>query len=211
MWGRSVCARCGAVIPLWRQIPIVSYCAGARVRRCCGGQIPKTYLRAEVASVAIGIAAAGARSLQEGAVLLLAGELLLYIGLVDLRRFVVPAEALAALAALSIIASAFKGDGSAALGASLSVAAAAVLAAWATAHKGARSPVPYGDVALCCILAGLVGWRALPTLVAAAAAAALIGAAALRRGGRIPFAPWLGAVGFAMQAYSTTDLPITIL
>jgi len=54
--GRSVCV-CGTPIPLYRNIPIVSWVLQRGRTACCGARIPSWYLGAEVGSVVSALAA----------------------------------------------------------------------------------------------------------------------------------------------------------
>jgi leader peptidase (prepilin peptidase)/N-methyltransferase len=192
--GRSRCSRCGEPIPPGRAIPLVSFARLRGRRPCCNGRIPVVYPVGEAAGLAVGAAAAFvapglAAALWGWAV----GMALIYVGLVDLRRFSIPMWGLAALAlaaAASLVAEPRMEDRLARL------ATGAVLALVfellrRLMGRGGRAGVGDGDVMLAGVLGVLVNWRLAAPMIAAAALAPLAIQLARRRIGPTPLGFWL--------------------
>lgn len=55
--GRSYCPHCGAPIPLWRNIPVITWLVQAGRAACCGAKIPFHYVMLEAGCVLLAVAA----------------------------------------------------------------------------------------------------------------------------------------------------------
>ena len=199
--GASVCARCGAVIPPARQIPIVSWVLSRGGRLCCDGRIPHAYPLGETAGLAVGLACAlFTATPAEAALKLLLGAALIYAALVDLRRFVIPAQAIALVAALGLAEHLRRVDLPALMDGV--IGAVGVAAVFETLRRvsalgGGKPRMGAGDGLLAAALALWIGWQGVPLLVAAAALGALLVLAFRRRRGVVSFGLWLSAAGGA--------------
>ena len=56
---RSTCMSCGAVVPLWNNIPIISWFLQRGKALCCGGQLSLVYPVAEIITPVLALAAIG--------------------------------------------------------------------------------------------------------------------------------------------------------
>ena len=199
--GVSSCARCGAVIPPMRQIPILSWAQSRRGRACCDGRIPNAYPLGETAGLAVGLACALLTAAPaEAALKLLLGAALIYAALVDLRRFVIPAQAIVLVATLGLAEHLRRADLPALMdGVIGAVGVAAVFEALrrVSVLGGGRPRMGAGDGLLAAALVMWIGWQDAPLLVAATALAALLALAFRKRRGAVPFGLWLSAAGGA--------------
>jgi prepilin signal peptidase PulO-like enzyme (type II secretory pathway) len=101
--GGSRCSRCGAQVPLWRQVPLLSWASSKGDRGCCDGRIPWSYPLGETAGLLVGlISGLLAVDWVEGTLRLLLGVTLIYASLVDLRRYVIPVQAIIVVAVLGV-------------------------------------------------------------------------------------------------------------
>ena len=202
MLGRSRCSRCGAPIPPGRAIPLVSFALSRGRRPCCDGRIPIVYPTGEAAGLVAGVVAAvvapGLATAVWGYAL---GMALIYVGLVDLRRFSIPIWGLAALAlaaGAALVAAPSMEDRLARL------ATGAVLALVfellrRLVRRGGRAGVGDGDVMLAGVLGVLVNWRLAAPMIAAAALAPLAIQLARRKVGPTPLGFWLTiSTGFCL-------------
>jgi leader peptidase (prepilin peptidase)/N-methyltransferase len=199
-WSR--CSACGASIPPWRRIPLLSAALLGGRRPCCGGTIPRTYPVGEAIGLLAGLLAAAQPSAVAGGLLLLAGAILAYIALVDLRRFTIPLAGLISLAGvigldLLRAGSIFQAMQRLATGAVLALVLETLRR---FSRRDGRAAMGSGDVMLAGLLGVLVGWRAAPLLLAFAALAPLLIQMISRRRGPTPFGFWLAL--FALPAFA---------
>lgn len=109
--GGSNCARCGASVPLWRQVPLLSWALARGGRGCCVGRTPWSYPLGEAAGLVVGlISGLLAADWVEGTLRFLLGVTLTYASLVDLRRYVIPVQAIAVVAGLGVAGHVVEGD-----------------------------------------------------------------------------------------------------
>ena len=195
--GRSHCSRCGARIGPFAQAPLVSWGLQRGLRTCCGGRIPLVYPIGEAAGLASGVAAACASGVALQAWTFAVGLTLTYIGLVDLRRFCLPAWGLAALGLEAAVAIAAEASMEAML-ARLVAGGALALGLETLRRFGARGGkrrarpgLGGGDVVLAGLLGALVGWRLAAPMVSVAALAPLTIQWMKRRSGPVAFGLWL--------------------
>ncbi len=128
LFGGSICGRCGAPVPLWRQMPVVSWALARGARGCCEGRIPWNYPLGEAAGLVVGLAGGLLAPDATAATLkFLLGATLIYLGLVDLRRYVIPVQAIVVVAVLGAANHALAGDW-VALGKGLGLGAATLVA-----------------------------------------------------------------------------------
>jgi prepilin signal peptidase PulO-like enzyme (type II secretory pathway) len=200
LFGRSQCGRCDAPIAIGAKIPILSWLLNRGRRRCCGGRIPIAYPLGEVAGLICGIAAAAADRPAMQAWIFAVGMTLIYIALVDLRRFSIPSAGIASLgieAALALILSS-RAEERLATGAVLALALAALRR---FSGRGKRAGLGGGDILLAGLLGVLVNWRLAAPMVALAAVAPLAVQLVRRKSGPVPFGFWLSiAAGLCLLA-----------
>jgi len=200
LWGRSRCDRCGTPLRARDQVPVLSYLLKRGRRGCCDGRIPRTFPLGEAGGLGVGLIAAAWPQPGQAALVAALGYCLLYLALVDLRRYRLPIPALGLAAALALGLRAWTrwselpGD---LLGAA-TVAAFMLL----LRRMGPRRNDPEmstgmggGDVALAAIVALLTGWRLAPMSLAVAALAPLLIMTIQRRRGPVAFGFWLNLAG----------------
>lgn len=175
--GGSICARCGGAVPLRRQIPLVSWALAKGGRGCCEGRIPKAYPMGEAAGLAVGAACAlFSADAAEAAMRFALGVTLIYASLVDIRRFVIPAQAIAVVAVLGVAEHVRLGDWEALrdglIGAAGVMAVFEGVRRWSALRRG-EPGLGAGDGLLAGALAVWVGWEMAPVMVGVAAMAAL--------------------------------------
>lgn len=191
--GRSHCGLCGAPIATWHKIPVVSWLAHRGLRRCCGGQIPIAYLIGEVAGIACGLAAAAASQPAAEAWMFAVGLTLIYIALVDLRRFTIPLGGSAALsveAVLAIAAAPSIDDRLVRLASGASLALTLVVLRYLSGRKW-RAGLRVGEIALAGLLGVLASWPSAVPTIALAVLAPLVLQWARKQAGPVPFGFWL--------------------
>ena len=195
--GRSRCDRCHAPLRAIDQVPLLSYVLKGGRRGCCDGRIPRTFPLGEGGGLAVGlIAALFPQPLQAGLAALL-GFCLLYLGLVDLRRYRLPIPALVLAAALSLGLRALTRwqDLPADLLGAAVVMAMMLLLRRLGPGRGMGAGMGAGDVVLAGIVALLTGWRLAPLGIALTALAPLLVMAISRRRGPTAFGFWLCLTG----------------
>lgn len=196
LWGRSRCDRCGTPLRARDQVPVLSYLFKRGRRGCCDGKIPRTFPLGEAGGLGIGLIAAAWPQPGPASLVAALGFCLLYLALVDLRRYRLPIPALGLAAVLAVGLDAWTrwpelpGD---LLGAA-TVAAFMLL----LRRMGPRRDAPGmgtgmggGDVVLAAIVALLAGWRLAPLSLAIAAMAPLLVMTIQRRRGPVAFGFWL--------------------
>jgi len=183
--GGSNCARCGTPVPLWRQVPLLSWALAKGGRGCCDGRIPWSYPLGEAAGLAVGLMSGLlATDWPEGTLRFLLGVTLIFASLVDLRRYVIPIQAIAVVAVLGLVTHIVARDW-AMLGEGL--LAASLMAIALEAHRrlsALRRVVPslgWGDTMLAASLAIWLGQHAALMVLVAAGAAMLLPTTFARR------------------------------
>lgn len=196
LWGRSRCDRCGAPLRARDQVPVLSYLLKRRRRGCCDGTIPRTFPLGEAGGFGIGLIAAAWPQPGPAALVAALGFCLLYLALVDLRRYRLPIPALCRAAALSLVLCAWTRRED--LAGDLLGAATAAAFMLLLRRMGTRRGRPEmgtgmggGDVALAAVVALLAGWRLAPLSLAVAALAPLAIMMFQRRRGPVAFGFWL--------------------
>lgn len=196
LWGGSACGRCGTPVPLWRQVPLISWALAKGGRRCCEGRIPWSYPLGEAAGLVVGlISGLLAADGVEGTLRFLLGVTLIYASLVDLRRYVIPVQAIAVVAMLGVAGQAVKGDWPA-LSAGLTAAALTAAAFEALRRVSALTrPSPAlgaGDGLLAAALAVWLGPQTAMMVAIAAGLALVVQLTPTRRA--VPAFGWALAV-----------------
>lgn len=207
LWGRSRCDRCQTPLRARDQIPVLSFLSKRGRRGCCDGKIPPTFPLGEAGGLAVGLMATSWSQPWQAALAGGLGFCLLYLGLVDLRRYRLPIPALCLAAALAVWLRAWThgpelpGD---LLGAAAVASALLVLRRLGPGRGGADVGLGMGagDVALAAVVALLAGWRLAPLSIAIAALAPLLIMAVNRRKGAVAFGFWLSAVGYTALVVS---------
>jgi leader peptidase (prepilin peptidase)/N-methyltransferase len=191
--GRSRCDRCHAPLRAVDQIPVLSYALKRGRRGCCDGRIPRTFPLGEAGGLGVGVIAALWPQPALAGLVALLGFCLLYLGLVDLRRYRLPTAALglAGLLALGLRATTRWPDLPADLLGAAAVMAVMLLLRRMGPGRGAGAGMGGGDVVLAGIVALLFGWRLAPLGLALAALAPLGIMAISRRRGPVAFGLWL--------------------
>ncbi len=203
--GRSRCARCGAVVPLSAQVPLLSYAVRKGRRTCCGGRIPRVYPIGEAWGAGVGLLAALEPGAVQASLAAAAGFTMIHVGLVDLRRFSIDLRGLAVLFALMLADAAWRGSWPAALSRLATGAVlGSVFAALAQVRRdpGGRRGMGDGDALLAGVVGTLVGWRLAAPTVAAAAIAPLLIQLISRRRGPAPLGLWLCAAATPAMAFA---------
>lgn len=201
--GGSSCARCGVGVPLWRQVPVVSWALSNGGRGCCEGRIPWSYPLGEVAGLAVGLLSGlTAASGLEGTLRFLLGVTLIYASLVDLRRYVIPVQAITVVAVLGVAqhlaARDWSGLGDSAAAAAVTLAGYEALRRLSGRGRGAAA-LGLGDGLLAAALAvWLVPHTAL--MVGLAAVAALLARMTLGRRVLSPFGWALSSAALGVMA-----------
>lgn len=134
-----------------------------------------------------GLAAALAPALLTAGWLVLAGAVLAYVGLVDLRRFSIPLPGLILLAGLLAFDLWRAGE----VWPRLTAGLAAGLSLALLRRLGGDKGMGAGDPPLAALAAALVGWKLASAVIAAAALAPLVLQLMTRRRGPVPFGFWL--------------------
>ena len=190
--GRSACARCGAPIAPARAIPLMSFALQRGRRSCCGGRIPVVYPIGEAAGLVAGLAAAIlAPSPAAAAWGYGVGMALIFVALVDLRRYRIPTGGLVALGLVAAAAVAASPEERLARLATGAVLALVFELLRRLVRRGGRAGLGEGDVMLAGILGVLVNWRLAAPMVFIAAAAPLLLQLARRKYGPTPLGFWL--------------------
>jgi len=191
LWGRSRCDRCHTPLRARDQIPVLSFLLKGGRRGCCDGRIPRTFPLGEAGGLGVGVIAALWPQPWQAALVAALGYCLLYLALVDLRRFRLPIPTLCVAAALAVALCAWtrRADLPGDLLGAASVGVAMLLLHRFGPGMGA------GDVALAAIVALLAGWRLAPLSIAVAAIAPLLVMAIKGRRGPVAFGLWLNLVG----------------
>jgi leader peptidase (prepilin peptidase) / N-methyltransferase len=175
--GGSHCARCGTRVPLWLQVPLVSWALAKGGRGCCDGKIPWSYPLGEAAGLFVGLMSGLlAADWVDGTLRFLLGATLIYASLVDLRRYVIPVQAIAVVASLGVTeqlaARAWAGLAEGAAAAAVTLAAFEALRRLSV-HRSGVAGLGLGDGLLAAALAVWLGQYAAAMVLIAAGAALL--------------------------------------
>jgi leader peptidase (prepilin peptidase) / N-methyltransferase len=202
--GRSACSRCGAAIAPARAIPLVSWALQRGRRSCCGGRIPRVYPLGEAGGLIAGLAAAGlAPSLAAAVWGYAVGMALIYVALVDLRRYRIPTGGLVALGLAAALAVLLQPEARLARLATGAVLALVFEVLRRLVRRGGRPGLGEGDVLLAGLLGIVVNWRLAAPMVFLAAAAPLAVQLAHRKFGPTPLGFWL-CISCALCLLATT-------
>ena len=180
----SHCPACGAPIPPWRNIPILSWLLLRGKAACCGVRISPRYVMVEVLSGVLCLALAERLIIGSGPgaeMSHVALETLLYFALaggllvatfVDLEFMEIPDEVSLSLAALGLATAVFRdvpGAENAALGAGAGYLLVQLVFVWSYERLTGRRGMGEGDVKLLMVIGAFLGWcGALFALVAGA-------------------------------------------
>lgn len=196
--GRSRCDSCGHTLAARELVPVFSFLFSRGKCRHCGAKIPADCLWAELAG-ASGFVCLGVHfglSLELGQWLVLAG-LLLALSLTDVAKRLIPDRLLIAAAANRAVWFFILGQEPwpTVKGMLFSlIVPAALLAVVLIAEKVlGREAMGGGDIKLLLVLALYLSWPELVLTLLAACLLGILGAAAVRKGGAIPFGPFLAA------------------
>lgn len=197
--GRSRCDSCGHTLGIGDLVPVFSFLLCRGRCRHCGANIPADCLWAELAGAA-GFVCLGARFglTPELGQWLVLGGLLLALSLTDAAKRIIPDKLLLAAAANRLVWffilrqepwPTVKG-----ILFSLIIPAALLLVVLAAERLLGREAMGGGDIKL--LLALYLSWAELVLTLLAGCLLGILGAAAARKGGAIPFGPFLalGAV-----------------
>lgn len=196
--GRSRCDSCGHTLAVRDLVPVFSFLFSRGKCRYCGAKIPADCLWAELAG-GVGLVCIGIHfglSPELGQWLVLAG-LLLALSLTDVARRLIPDRLLLAAAANRVVWFFRLGQElwPTVKGVLFSlIIPAALLGVVLIAEKVlGREAMGGGDIKLLLALALYLSWPELVLTLLAACLLGIIGAAAGRKGGAIPFGPFLAA------------------
>lgn len=196
--GRSRCDSCGHTLSARDLVPVFSFLLGRGKCRHCGAKIPADCLWAEIAGAA-GFVCLGVRfglSPELGQWLVLAG-LLLALSLTDGAKRIIPDSLLLAAAAnravwFFILGQELRPTVKGVL-LSLIIPAALLLVVLAAEKLLGREAMGGGDIKLLLVLALYLSWPELVLTLLAGCLLGILGAAVGRKGGAIPFGPFLAA------------------
>lgn len=202
--GRSRCGDCGATLPPWRLVPVVSFLISRGRCADCGGSISRRYPSMELAAAAIGVSAALTQAAPlEAALTALLGWQLLLIAVIDAEHYRLPDSLTLPLLATGGVAAILL-DHTAPFDAVLGAAAGFAslwLLAFAYRRLRGRQGLGDGDPVLLAAGGAWVGWIGLPSVLLWASAVGLSLVAArllvgrsVSGGDRLPFGPCL-AIG----------------
>ena len=206
---RSACAACGAPIPAWHNLPIVSWLLLRGRSACCGTRIDARYVWIELASALL-LPALFLHEARPVALPLLHAVLLyglLASSMIDIDHFLIPdrftlggivAGVAAALACPALLGKVHRWD---AFNASLLGAFVGGFLLWLVVKLGSKAlkkeAMGLGDVKLLAAIGAFLGWEAVLFVVAVSSViGSLFGAAMLLRkrqvwGSRLPYGPFL--------------------
>ena len=201
--GRSRCVGCGATLPPWRLVPVVSYLISRGRCTRCGAPIPRRYPLIELTAAGIGVWAALAQpALLDAALTALLGWQLLLIAVIDAEHFRLPDSLTLPLLATGGLAAIVLDQTTpldAVIGAAVGFAGLWLLALAYRRLRG-RDGLGDGDPILLAAGGAWVGWIGLPSVLLWASAAGLSFVAARMLLGRkvsavdrLPFGPCLAA------------------
>jgi leader peptidase (prepilin peptidase)/N-methyltransferase len=200
LFGRSACDRCGTRLGASDLVPILSFARSGGRCRACGGVIDPLHPAAELAAIAVPLAAAAVATGLEFWFLCTLGWLLIAQVVADLRHFLLPDSLNLAILGLGLAATWWLAPASLAdalIGAAAGFVALAIVAVVYRRLRG-RDGLGLGDAKLLGALGAWTGWYGLPSTVLIAALSATVMALALGLLGRrmtattaIPFGPHL--------------------
>lgn len=209
--GRSRCDSCAHTLGARELIPVFSFLLGRGRCRHCGARIPADCLWAELAGAA-GFVCLGVRfglSAELGQWLVLAG-LLLALSLTDAAERIIPDKLLLAAAANRAVWFFILGQEPwpTVRGALLSlvIPAALLLLVLAVEKLLGREAMGGGDIKLLAVLALYLQWPELVLALLVGCLLGIAGAAAGRKGGAIPFGPFLAAAALLCVCFGAPVL-----
>ncbi len=202
---RSRCAGCGEQLRAFELVPLLSYLVQRGRCRRCGAAIPRRYPLVELASAAIGIAAALLTAdLSHALVATLLGWWLLLLALLDGEHYWLPSALTLPLLGAGLAACAWLEPAQLATNVIGAAAGWAALAAVAAVYRQLRhrDGLGGGDVQLFAASGAWLGWDRLPLVLLGAALAALLAVLVWRRRftatDRLPFGVFLAAAAWAV-------------
>lgn len=207
---RSHCPHCQALIPWWRNVPVLSYVLQRGRCAACAAPIGWRYPAVELATAAL-FAACAWRYGASAAALAWAGfaAALLALAVIDWDTTLLPDDLTLPLLWAGLIAAA-TGLSGVTLPDALWGAVAGYLSLWSVywAFKllTGKEGMGYGDFKLLAALGAWLGWQALiPLVLVASALGAVVGLimkamGSLREGRYVPFGPFLAFGGLLLWA-----------
>ncbi len=204
---RSACPRCGHVLALWENQPVLGWLLLRGRCSACGTRISLRYPLVEIATGALfGYAAWRWGVTPAGAAWAAFGAALLALAVIDWNTTLLPDTLTLPLTWGGLVAAALGWSG-VPLADALWGAVAGYLSLW-TVYQGfkrltGKEGMGYGDFKLYAALGAWFGWQALiPVILLASITGAGVGiimkfTGTLREGGYVPFGPFLALGGFA--------------
>jgi leader peptidase (prepilin peptidase)/N-methyltransferase len=204
--GRSRCTTCGARIPAYDNVPVLSWLLLRGESRCCGDRISARYplTEAGLAVLYVAVVAVFWGDATEIALGLVFVTMLMAITLTDLHRRIIPNKVLLVAGAAAVIIVAIGDPGSFP---ERAIAAAAAGGAFFLAALAYPRGMGLGDVKLAAVMGLFLGRNVAPALIVALLAGSLVGIAIIARDGAaarkraLPFGPFLafgGVVGLLL-------------
>jgi leader peptidase (prepilin peptidase)/N-methyltransferase len=201
---RSACDQCGATIPSWRLVPLVSFALQAGRCGACGGRIDWRHPTMELGCGLIAALSIALLPNCDGVAGAFFGWMLATLALIDRDHFWLPDRLTLPLGLIGLAI------GPAALpdrliGAAAGYFALALIAAAYRLARG-RTGLGQGDAKLLGAIGAWLGWQVLPWVVLAACAIGIVWAACARkrRLDRLPLGTMLAAAGWGTWVIAFT-------
>ena len=204
---RSTCMSCGAVVPIWNNIPIISWLLQRGKALCCGGQLSLVYPVTEIITPVLALAAIGLSDSHWLTIFLFFAFVLMFVmSLIDLFLKILPDQLTILLMLAGLL-----GSASEVLWLSVESSIAGMLVGYFSFEVlriGFRSIRGYeglgqGDSKLMMALGVWLGPFAIPYIAGGAAIVGLLVVGILAIGGtktslrmELPFGPFLNLGGF---------------
>lgn len=208
----SHCPSCKKSIPIWRNIPLLTYLIQGGRCHACHVRIPVHYFFVELVSIVLALFCLAKFGLSwHGAFAFAFSVILLALIVIDLQHFLLPDDLTLSLLWLALLYS-LTGEGissqQAIVGAALAYVFLWVVGTGFAYWKGYEG-MGYGDYKLAAAIGASLGWEIFPLFILLAALLSLFvgGAYLLLRGGawktRLPFGPFLAASGFLLYFWGS--------